>query len=344
MIAKDIMPSSMRRFVLAALSRVGYRLVRVDAETQRYSGASFETSQPLPPGAEERLRADHPRLKELRKRYGDSPLPMALHSMWNADYLGSELDLRWFRGDNPYVWQFRNIGSDASRKYYLYLRDIAMRDGKGLLKKLDEDGLFGCWTFDYPGWPKVSRDLLDAINELYFLDRHLNLLSHPDWTVLDIGAGYGRLAHRATAAVPGLKWLCADAVPESSFLCEFYLDFRKAGTAKVVPLDELATELPKHRVDLAVNVHSFSEMNENAVRGWLTLLQEHRVPWLFIVPNDADHLLTMEHDKTRKPFDGLLAAAGYEQVACEPVFADAAMQEFMGVTDHFLLFRRRGAA
>lgn len=344
MITKEIMPGRVRSLVQSALSRVGYRLVRLDENHHRYNGASFAATQPLPPGTEERLRPDHPRLAELRKRYGESPLPMALHSMWNADYLGSELDLRWFRGDNPYVWQFRNIGSDAWRKYYLYLRDIAARDDKGLLHKLSEDDLFGCFTFDYPGWPKVSRDLLDAINELYFLDRHLSLLSHPEWTVLDIGAGYGRLAHRATAAVPDLKWLCTDAVPESSFLCEFYLDFRKAAGARVVPLDELAAELPKQRIDLAVNVHSFSEMNENAVRGWLTLLQDQRVPWLFIVPNDADRLLTMEHDKTRKPFDGLLAAAGYERVACEPVFSDPAMQEFMGVTDHFFLFRQRGIA
>ncbi|MEQ1438038.1 putative sugar O-methyltransferase [Fontimonas sp. SYSU GA230001] len=341
MIAKDIMPGRMRRFVQSALSRVGYRLVRLEADRQRYNSASFEASRPMPPGTEERLRADHPRLAELRRRYDASTLPMALHSMWNAGYLGRELDLRWFRGDNPYVWQFRNIGSDAWRKYYLYLRDIAARDSRNLLHTLTEDGLFGCWTFDYPGWPRVSRDLLDAINELYFLDRHLNLLTHPEWTVLDIGAGYGRLAHRATTAVPGLTWLCTDAVPESSFLCEFYLDFRQARSAKVVPLDELATELPKRRIDLAVNVHSFSEMNENAVRCWLDLLRQHQVPWLFIVPNDADRLLTMEQDQTRRPFDGLLDAAGYERIACEPVFADEAMREFMGVTDHFLLFRLR---
>ena len=207
--------------------------------------------------------------------------------------------------------------------------------------------MFGCWTFEYPGWPPVSRDLLDSINELYFLDRQLGLLQRADGpsTVLDIGAGYGRLAHRAVEAVPALHYLCTDAVPESTFLCEYYLRFRGClDRAEVIPLDEIDARLPGRRIDLAVNVHSFSEMSQRTIAGWLALLERLQVPWLFIVPNDAGRLLSTEEDGERQPFDALLAAGGYELAVREPVFADPTLRELIDVNDHFLLFRRRGAA
>lgn len=338
---KQLVPASLRRWLQSLLARIGYQLVRLEAREEQYEAPTYDASTQLPNGATDRLRADHPRLAELRERYAAVDLPMSAHSLWGREYLDRELDLRWFRGDNPYVWLFRNVGSDARRKYYLYLRDLAARDSRELLRKLDEDGAFGCWTFDYAGWPKISRDLLDAINELYFLDRQLELFSHPEWTVLDIGAGYGRLAHRATRAVPGLSWLCTDAVPESTFLCEFYLQHRQCAGAEVIPLDELETRLSSRRIDLAVNVHSFSEMSERAVTGWLDLLARYEVPRLFIVPNEAQQLLTQEEDRSRRAFDHVLAARGYQRSACEPVFPDPAMPQIMDVSDHFLLYERK---
>ncbi len=333
--------------VQGVLRRIGYQLVRMPPPDSRYQRASFDASRDLPAGAEAELRADHPRLLELRERYARADVPMAVRTFWEPGYLERELNLRAFRGDNPYVWQFRKVGAEAYRKYYLYLRDVAARDTQGLLGKLSEDGLFGCWTFEYPGWPPVSRDLLDSINELYFLDRQLGLLQRADGpsTVLDIGAGYGRLAYRALAAVPALHYLCTDAVPESTFLCEYYLRFRGClDRAEVIPLDEIGVRLPSRRIDLAVNVHSFSEMSQRTIAGWLALLERLQVPWLFIVPNDAGRLLSMEEDGERQPFDALLAAHGYELAVREPVFADPTLREFMNVNDRFFLFRRRGAA
>ena len=61
----------------------------------------------------------------------------------------------------------------------------------------------------------VSRDLLDSINELTFLDDELGIAQR-NMTILDIGAGYGRLAHRATTAFENLTYLCTDAIPLSS--------------------------------------------------------------------------------------------------------------------------------
>lgn len=338
-------PSIGRRLVnrvRAILRRLGIDVVRLPTHDRRYFAPSRDDSRPLPEGAAAVLRGDNPRLVELRQRYAQLDLPMATRTMWRDDYLAREVDLTRFRGDNAYVWQFRNLGAGAREKYYFYLRDVAGRDHLGLLKTLAEDGLFGCWAFEYPGWPVVSRDLLDSINELYFLDRHLQLLRRPGMNVLDIGAGYGRLAHRALAAAPALgRYVCVDGVPESTFLCEYYLGLRGClDRAEVVPLDEFDRRLAAHRFDVAVNVHSFSEMSFAAIDGWISRIAVRDVPWLLVVPNDGGRFLTMEPDGSRREFGPVLTAHGYELAVEEPVFPDPTFRAFMGVTDRFFLFRR----
>ncbi|MFA5938153.1 MAG: putative sugar O-methyltransferase [Sinimarinibacterium sp.] len=332
--------ASVRRLIRAS----GYDVVPVAPRDPRYGGASYDASQQLPPGAAEALRPDHPRLHELREAYARVELPMARPTMWGGDYLKDELELTRFRGDNPYVWQFRNVGAFAQYKYYFYMRDVAQCDRHDLLHRLTEDGAFGCWTFAYPGWPVVSRDLLDSINELCFLDRHTGILDRPGFTVLDVGAGYGRLAHRALAAAPQLgRYLCADAIPESTFLCEYYLGFRNClDRAEVLPLHQLDERLRGRTIDLAVNIHSFSEMPTRAIDGWMQRIASLGAEWLLVVPNDGERLLTMEEDRSRTSFDAVIDAHGYTLELKEPVFADPTMRAFMGVTDHFFLYRRRG--
>ncbi len=326
------------------LRRYGIEVMRVPPTDRRTEGASFDASLAIPPEIEKRLSSEHPRLRELRASYSQSDLPMAIQTMWGSDYLDKELDLRYFRGDNVYVWQFRNVGNTAHNKYYLFLRDLASRDTQSLLTRLDEDGMFGCWTFDYPGWPLVSRDLLDSINELYFLDKHLNFLSAEGMVVLDIGAGYGRLAHRSLAAAPNLaKYFCVDAVPESTFLCEFYLDYRQCDDrAEVVPLHEVDSRLQNERIDLAVNIHSFSEMSQASIEGWISRIADKKVTWLLIVPNDADKLMSMQADGERISFEPILERYGYSLIVKEPIYPDPTMQAFMGVSDHFFLFKLDG--
>src|SRR5687767_13613963 len=62
----------------------------------------------LPEGAEEYLRLEHPRLMELKAKAKALNHPAAQHSQWSDQYVASELDLRYFRGDNAYVWQHRD--------------------------------------------------------------------------------------------------------------------------------------------------------------------------------------------------------------------------------------------
>jgi hypothetical protein len=328
----------MRRWVQQALRRFGYQLVRTNVRPRPSLGVHHDDA-PLPAGLADRLRADHPRLAELRRRYADSTLPMLMHTWWTAEYVDRTLDLAHFRGDNAYVWQTRHM-PEAQLRYYLYARDVAERDRLGLFGRLAEDGAFGCWVYRSSRFAALSRDVLDSVNELNFLDRHAGIARLPGLTVLDIGAGYGRLAHRSCEALPNLgRYYCTDGVAESTFLSEFYLEHRGCRKATVVPADELAT-LDGVRFDLAVNVHSFSEMGLAAIDGWLALLQRLAVPRLLVVPNDATALLSMEADGSRRDFEGVLERHGYRLAVCEPAIADDDVRELIGVRDHLFLFER----
>lgn len=317
-------------------------LVTITAEDREYLTKLYQDTVPLPEAAQE-LVPDHPELVELRKAYEALDLPVLTPSRWHKGAVNSFLDLRWFRGETLFVWHYRELPRISNLKYYVYARYVRERDHLGLLERLDEDGMFGCWTFSYEGWPEVSRDLLQSVNEISFLDRSLHISERPSLSVLDIGAGYGRLAHRMAKALPGLTdYCCADVVPEATFLSRWYLNYRGVTPpGRVVRLDRIESELSAGSFDLAVNVHSFSECPLAAVQWWVDLLSRLAVPYLLIIPNEPQELLSTEPDGTRRDFNPILAAAGYELECREPVIADPAARELIPLRDHFHLFKRR---
>lgn len=330
-----------RRLLRDFLRKRGYRVERVSDEEWRFLENIADERGPLPADAGERLRADHPRLREIERRYAALDLPVTRHSRWRAESIGVGIVLHYFRGESLFLWSWRERRLTTQLKYFVYLADLEARDRRGLLRTLGEDGAFGCWTFDFPGRRTVSRDLLDSANELGFLDRHYGLFERAATRVLDIGAGYGRLAHRfVEAGVKLADYCCVDAVPASSFLSEYYLGFRKVSPpARVALLDEVHALQPGS-FDLVMNVHSFSECTHAAIEWWLQQLERLRVPTFFLVPNDGDKLLSTEADGSRRDFSDLVAGAGYRLKAAAPVIADPAARELFGNHDQMLLFQR----
>jgi len=259
-------------------------------------GPSFSPGL-LPQGAEDYLRLDNPFLAELRSRYRGLNCPAVCHSLWTDSHT-SLIDLRYFRGDNSFVWQYQDQNTEVN--YLLtacYLKSI---DTLSLFGCLQEDGLFGAYTFQFDDNLLLSRDLLDSVSEITFLEENMRISRTRNLKVLDIGAGYGRFAHRLIVSLPLTeKVICTDAVAESTFLCEYYLRFRGVTEkAQVVPLDEIENVLDQNEIHLAANIHSFSESTLASVCWWLDLLSERRVPYLFVVPNADEHggtrLLTRE--------------------------------------------------
>ena len=235
----------------------------------------------LPEGAADYLRLDHPRLAELRERYaafGDVTAPF----VWTPDKFTPD-QLLYFRGDNPFVWQLRDPRMNAL-SYGLTYYHLKSGEERELLAAMSEDGQFGAQTFLIDG-RRVSRDLLDSAGEIMFLKRQVGI-DEGSWNILDIGAGYGRLAYRLTETTgANVRVHATDAFPLSTFVSEYHLRFRGAERAKVVPLDEAEALLAKGGIDLATNIHSFSECTSEAIDWWTRRLAKAGVRLLMIIPN-----------------------------------------------------------
>lgn len=331
----------LRQWVKDRLLARGIHVERIGDQDRRFRSDLVDISVPLPATAD-RLRPDSPRLAELRALYAQADPAVRIHSRWTDDVITPWLDFERFRGDNAYVWHYRESPRVSELKYLIYLQDLLGRDATGLLDVLDEDGQFGCWTYQFEGLPRCSRDLLDSVNELLFLEDVLEIRAGSRSRVLDIGAGYGRMAHRYIAAVPTTSdYCCVDAIPESSFLCEYYLDYRGVmPPARVAALNDVPTLAPGS-FDLAVNIHSWSECTIEAVAWWAKQLDRLRVPTVFLVPNEAEGFLSTEVDGSRQDYLPVLEQAGYSLVRDEPALPSPAVRAALRVHDRHCLLERR---
>jgi hypothetical protein len=287
------------------------------------------------------LTYDNPRLRELEEAYVHVEGSVGTPPVWTADHVRA-IDLQCFRTDDVYLWQRRgremNELSFAVTYYYLKTMDRLR-----LFDRLSEDQAFSENLFAVVEGRLVSRDLLDSVAELNFLERHLTISQRTGLVVLDIGAGYGRLAYRSMAALPSIeRYLCTDAVPVSTFLCEYYLRYRGVDArAQVIPLQEIRSALQRYPVDLAINIHSFSECSMEAIAWWMALLREQSVPRLMVVPNfvGADGVTMLTFDG--KDFSRVLADYGYRLAARDPKYLDPLVQKYGPYPAFHFLFELR---
>src|SRR3954470_21070776 len=165
-------------------------LIELTPEDHRYLTTLYDDSTPLPESASD-LRSDSPRLQELRAAYAALDLPVTIPSRWSEEAVDAFLDLRFFRGETLITWHYRELPRITKLKYFVFMTYVEERDKLGLLDELEEDGAYGCWTYEYPGYGRYSRDLIESVNEIAFLERELALSKRGRFSVLDVGAGYG---------------------------------------------------------------------------------------------------------------------------------------------------------
>ena len=95
-------------------------------------------------------------------------------------------------------------------------------------------------------------------------------------------------------------------------------------------------------VDIAVNIHSFSECSLAAVDAWMALLADLRVGHLMVVPNavsrDGSDGITMRTN-AGEDFSAVVRRHGYVLAANEPKYADPVVQEYGVSPAAHLLFR-----
>lgn len=302
----------------------------------------FDMITPMEDGPDSYLRAENNRLRELIERYNDLSIPAVSASRWSRDYIDNEVNLKEFRGDCAYVWQLR----DGNQEHHhvvtaLYTQSI---DTLGLFNLLQEDSAFGALVHSYNDRYTISRDFLDSINEILFLERHLKVSTIDNLNVLDIGAGYGRLAHRMAVGLPNLGHVyCVDAIPESTFLSEYYLHYRGvADKAHAIPIYNIEDALEKNSVQLATNIHSFSECTLESITWWLDLLARHSVKYLMIEPNAGTYagekLVSFELDKHRIDYSRNIESRGYKLIAREPTYLNPSVQKLGVSPTYYYLF------
>ena len=228
---------------------------------------------------------------ELDKLYKSLNLYPEDMGVWDPKHI-EKLDISNFRSDNVYVWQTRG----SHEKQYLVSFLLAkLQDHANLLALISEDGTFGAETYEFLG-EKVSRDRMDSSLEINFLIECVTSKRLGNYKILDIGAGYGRLAKNLCKVFPDIQVSCVDSVPISTAISEFYLQSQiNSGQITTYDLASL-TKIPVNSIDLATNVHSFSEMSLESVRNWAHFLREKRVPKLFIVPNPSELRLNSGED------------------------------------------------
>lgn len=296
-------------------------------------------------GSDSYLRPDNSRLVELIQRYSNLSIPAVKPSIWSRDYIKEEVTLKEFRGDCAYVWQLR----DGNEEYHhivsaLYTQSI---DTLGLFDLLHEDALFGVQVYEYDDNYIVSRDFLDSINEILFLERHLGISTRENLNVIDIGAGYGRLAHRMAIALPKMdQMFCVDAIPESTFISEYYLNYRGVSDkAHSVPIYDIEEELNRNNVLLATNIHSFSECTLDSIDWWLDLLVCNSVRYLMIEPNAGNcsgrKLLSIERNNDRIEYLQNIESRGYTLIAKEPTYLNSSVQKYGVSPTCYYLFELR---
>lgn len=279
---------------------------------------------------------DDARLIDLEARYARFDPVVTTPLVWVNGKVSAE-HLNRYRGDNHYVWQRGGInGNDLAYALSYYYHKAGT--GADLLAKMNEDGAFGAITMEIDG-RLVSRDLLDSVGEIEFLRRHVGVGEKP-LCVLDVGAGYGRLAYRMSEAVEACVY-ATDAFATSTFLCEHYLAHRNS-SAVTIPLDQVDHFLGSTKVDVATNVHSFSECRIEAIEWWTGRLARAGVQYLMVVPNAVaptgePRCLTNDGQDMEAVFE----AGGYTLVVREPRHRDPLVQRFGLDPAQMNLFRLR---
>ena len=218
---------------------------------------------------------------------------------------------------NPVYVEQNSQSEEEFRAVAEVVRDLGPIDEKGK----DRDAAFGGRLVE-TCLGKVTRMWLDSNIEIHFVMRHLPKLEK--LRVLDIGAGYGRLAVSFSPMCD--SYTCVDAVPISTAVCSEYCN-RFAPNVEVIPIGTFSESYPSREFDLAVNVHSWNECTMEQVENWLAVLVEMKVPHLFTVSHGQ---LDAKIEKAYYTWDPGLPSF---RPAIERYY-DLVAEESIGLTNH----------
>jgi putative sugar O-methyltransferase len=141
----------------------------------------------------------------------------------------------------------------------------------------------------------ISQDLGNSALELGAIEEALTYSLAAGQTVIEIGAGYGRLAWLALALTPGLRYLVVDIPPAlaiaQEYLTSLFPERRAFRFRHFDRYEEVAAEMSESEIvfltpnqleaipaldaDLTVNISSFHEMRPDQVANFLDQVGRH---------------------------------------------------------------------
>lgn len=178
----------------------------------------------------------------------------------------------------------RKVEKSYADGYYAYLKDVdstgltdLIFDKHGSINKAYEKNLINCD--------------LGSVYDLALLNTVIDFQDQSKINVLEIGAGYGRLAEAILLSKQGgIHYAIVDAVPASLMYCYLYLKDRlphlKVGSFYTDPLEQSEDfdvfiypawhfeASNKVAFDLSINIQSFQEMDQDRVDYYYRLINE----------------------------------------------------------------------
>ena len=235
-----------------------------------------------------------------------------------------------------------NFGPTRLLQAYTVAYEYALsHDRLAALSKFSDDGAYGGLRFEVNG-QIVSSDTIDSCLQLNFIARHCGFTPADELMMVDIGAGWGRLVSRFLELFPRSFAYALDAVPFSSFCAHRYLKHRgHSDRARVGSRAKLEGVQPG-TLDIAVNIHSWSEAPLASIEEWLSRLDALRVPFLFFVPHGVP-AYTTEQSGPPKLIVPTILAHGWQTVAEEPKYGVSLQRQQNGLYPlaHYYLFSKR---
>jgi putative sugar O-methyltransferase len=254
-----------------------------------------------------------PQVRSLTRWLIRHPRPRILTARL-GDWAGFESQARV----NP----FRDV-----RRRWLYQFAVASlwefareRDRLRLLDRLEEPALGKPLVVRYRG-RRISQDLANSTLEFYAIAEAMNREDPGPKGIIELGAGYGRLAWLYLAAFPGTRYVIVD-IPPALALAQTYLtrQFPDRPTFRFRSFDryaDIATELesaqlgfltpnqlellPPQGVAAFVNISSLHEMKPDQIDAYVRLIDRHTEGFFYtkqwrIWTNPADGVTLSQAD------------------------------------------------
>jgi len=214
-----------------------------------------------------------------------------------------------------------------SKSYAVYLallwEYVRTRDGHGLLEHLDEPLIGHPIYINYRG-RRVTEDVCNSVLEYTAIAEAIPV-GKTISNVIELGAGYGRVAWVILSALPGVRYTVVD-IPPALAIAERYLSecfperqhfgFRHFDAYEEVAGDCEAAEvvfmtpnqltlMPAQRADLFINISSLHEMRQDQIAYYLAEVDKHCAGYFYTKQwkksVNAQDRLVVKHDDYQMP-------------------------------------------